>query len=194
MKYNTYQFDNGLRVIHLPSNSKVVYCGYQIAAGTRHEEVGEEGLAHFVEHTTFKGTARRNSLQIINTLEQVGGELNAYTNKEDTTYYAALMKEHLPLAIDLLTDIVFHSTYPAAELEKEKEVICEEIECYHDSPAELIYDDFENIIFQQSPLGHNILGTAERVRSFTTDDALRFVHRYYRLASQSLYPLRQFLA
>ena len=180
MKYNTYQFDNGLRVIHLPSNSKVVYCGYQIAAGTRHEQAGEEGLAHFVEHTTFKGTARRNSLQIINTLERVGGELNAYTNKEDTTFYAALMKEHLPIAIDLLTDIVFHSTYPAAELEKEKEVICEEIECYHDSPAELIYDDFENLIFQQSPLGHNILGTAERVRSFTTDDALRFVHRYYR--------------
>ena len=180
MKYNTYQFDNGLRVIHLPSNSKVVYCGYQIAAGTRHEEAGEEGLAHFVEHTTFKGTARRNSLQIINALERVGGELNAYTNKEDTTYYAALMKEHLPLAIDLLTDIVFHSTYPAAELEKEKEVICEEIECYHDSPAELIYDDFENLLFANHPLGHNILGTAERVRSFTTDDALRFVHRYYR--------------
>ena len=180
MNYNTYRFDNGLRVIHLPSNSKVVYCGYQIAAGTRHEQTGEEGLAHFVEHTTFKGTARRNSLQIINTLEQVGGELNAYTNKEDTTFYAALMSEHLPLAIDLLTDIVFHSTYPAAELEKEKEVICEEIECYHDSPAELIYDDFENLIFQQSPLGHNILGTEERVRTFTTDDALRFVHRYYR--------------
>ena len=180
MKYNTYQFDNGLRVIHLPSNSKVVYCGYQIAAGTRHEEAGEEGLAHFVEHTTFKGTKRRNSLQIINTLEQVGGELNAYTNKEDTTFYAALMKEHLPLAIDLLTDIVFHSTYPAAELEKEKEVICEEIECYHDSPAELIYDDFENLLFANHPLGHNILGTAERVRSFTTEDALRFVHRYYR--------------
>ena len=180
MNYNTYRFDNGLRVIHLPSNSKVVYCGYQIAAGTRHEQTGEEGLAHFVEHTTFKGTARRNSLQIINTLEQVGGELNAYTNKEDTTFYAALMSEHLPLAIDLLTDIVFHSTYPAAELEKEKEVICEEIECYHDSPAELIYDDFENLIFQQSPLGHNILGTVERVRTFTTDDALRFVHRYYR--------------
>lgn len=180
MNYNTYRFDNGLRVIHLPSNSKVVYCGYQIAAGTRHEQTGEEGLAHFVEHTTFKGTARRNSLQIINTLEQVGGELNAYTNKEDTTFYAALMSEHLPLAIDLLTDIVFHSTYPAAELEKEKEVICEEIECYHDSPAELIYDDFENLIFQQSPLGHNILGTVERVRTFTTVDALRFVHRYYR--------------
>lgn len=180
MNYNTYQLDNGLRIIHLPSTSQVVYCGYQIAAGTRHERPGEEGLAHFVEHTTFKGTERRNSLQIIQALESVGGELNAYTNKEDTTYYAALMKEHLPRAIDLLTDIVFHSVYPTVELEKEKEVICEEIECYNDSPAELIYDEFENILFRDLSLGHNILGTAERVRSFTTDDALRFARQYYR--------------
>ena len=179
MKYNTYTLSNGLRVIHLPSASPVVYCGYEIAAGTRDEEPGEEGLAHFVEHVTFKGTARRSSLQILNTLERVGGDLNAFTQKEDTVYYAAILKEHLPKAVDLLTDIVFHSTYPQTEIDKEVEVICDEIESYNDSPAELIYDDFENILFEGHPLGHNILGNAERVRKFTTDDALRFARKYY---------------
>ncbi len=180
MKYNTYTLSNGLRVIHLPSASPVVYCGYEIAAGTRNEEPGEEGLAHFVEHVTFKGTERRRSMQILNTLERVGGDLNAFTQKEDTVYYAAILKEHLPKAVDVLTDIVFHSIYPQTEIDKEVEVICDEIESYNDSPAELIYDDFENILFEGHPLGHNILGTAERVRRFTTEDALRFARKYYR--------------
>lgn len=180
MKYNTYTLDNGLRIIHLPSDSKVVYCGYQINAGTRNEGPGEEGLAHFCEHVTFKGTERRKAWHILNCLESVGGDLNAYTNKEGTVYYSAILKEHIARAVDLLTDIVFHSVYPQAEIDKEVEVICDEIESYNDSPAELIYDEFENIIFKGSPLGHNILGTAEQVRSFKTEDALRFTRKLYR--------------
>ena len=180
MKYNTYTLDNGLRIIHLPSDSKVVYCGYQINAGTRNEEPGEEGLAHFCEHVTFKGTERRKAWHILNCLESVGGDLNAYTNKEGTVYYSAILKEHIARAVDLLSDIVFHSVYPQAEIDKEVEVICDEIESYNDSPAELIYDEFENILFKGSPLGHNILGTAEQVRAFKTKDALRFTRKLYR--------------
>ena len=180
MKYNTYTLDNGLRIIHLPSDSQVVYCGYQINAGTRNEEPGEEGLAHFCEHVTFKGTERRKAWHILNCLESVGGDLNAYTNKEGTVYYSAILKEHIARAVDLLSDIVFHSVYPQAEIDKEVEVICDEIESYNDSPAELIYDEFENILFKGSPLGHNILGTAEQVRSFKTEDALRFTRKLYR--------------
>jgi predicted Zn-dependent peptidase len=179
-KYNTHTLPNGLRIIHLPSTSQVVYCGYQIAAGTRQEHQGEEGIAHFCEHMTFKGTAKRNALQIINALEGVGGELNAFTNKEDTTFYAAISKEHFAQAVNVLTDIVFHSQYPQQEIDKEVEVICDEIESYNDSPAELIYDEFENILFEGHPLGHNILGKAEQLRTYTTEDALRFVRRYYR--------------
>ena len=180
MRYQTETLPSGLRVIHLPSSSPVVYCGYQIAAGSRHEEPGEEGLAHFCEHMTFKGTRRRNTLQVINALERLGGELNAYTNKESTVFYAAVTKEHLRVAVDLLTDIVFHSTYPQTEIAHEVEVVCDEIESYNDSPAELIYDDFENLLFDGHPLGHNILGTVERLRSYTSADVQRFTQRHYR--------------
>lgn len=178
--YNTMTLSNGLRVIHQPSDSNVVYCGYELNVGTRNEEPGYEGMAHFCEHVSFKGTKRRKSWHISNALESVGGDLNAYTNKEDTVYYAAVLKEHTARAIDLLTDIVFYSTYPQAEIDKEVEVICDEIESYNDSPAELIYDEFENLLFANHALGHNILGTAERVRSFKTADAQRFTQRYYR--------------
>ena len=179
-KYNTYTLENGLRIIHLPSNSQVVYCGYDIAAGTRNELSDEEGLAHFCEHMSFKGTARRNAIQIINAIEGLGGELNAFTNKEDTVYYAAISKEHFSQVVNVLTDIVFHSQYPQHEIDKEVEVICDEIESYNDSPAELIYDEFENLLFEGHPLGHNILGNAEQLRTYTTADALRFVRRNYR--------------
>ena len=179
-KYNTTTLANGLRVIHLPSNSPVVYCGIGINAGARQECLGEEGLAHFCEHTTFKGTRRRSAFQVLNCLERVGGDLNAFTNKEDTVFYAAIQKEHFLLAVDLLTDIVFCSEYPQQEIEHEIDVICDEIESYNDSPAELIYDEFENMLFQGHPLGHNILGTREQVQQFTSDDAHRFTQRYYR--------------
>ena len=179
-KYNTYTLGNGLRIIHLPSPSQVVYCGYDVAAGTRDEMPGEEGIAHFCEHMTFKGTARRHALQIINALEGVGGDLNAFTNKEDTVFYAAISKEHFAKAVDVLTDIVFHSEYPQHEIEKEVEVICDEIESYNDSPAELIYDEFENLLFKGHPLGHNILGQAEQLRTYKTEDFLRYARRCYR--------------
>ena len=179
MRYNTKTLPSGLRVIHLPSTSSVVYCGFQIAAGTRDEQPGEEGLAHFCEHMSFKGTERRNALQIINALEGLGGALNAFTNKERTAYYAAIQKEHLRAAVDVLADMVFHSQYPQGEIDREVEVICDEIESYNDTPSELIYDEFENLLFGGHPLGHNILGTAEHLRTYTTDDARRFTQRHY---------------
>ena len=180
MAYQTFTLDNGLRVIHRPDSSPIVYCGYQINAGTRDEKPGEEGLAHFCEHTTFKGTSRRKAWHVLNGLESVGGDLNAFTTKEDTVYYAAILKEHASRAVDLLTDIVFPSVYPQHELDKEVEVVCDEIGSYNDSPSELIFDEFENMIFEGHPLGHNILGTADNVRRFTTIDAQRFTRRHYR--------------
>ena len=178
--YNIATLPNGLRIIHLPSPSSVVYCGIGIAAGSRHEAVGEEGVAHFCEHMSFKGTRRRSAIQILNCLESVGGDLNAFTNKEDTTFYAAVQKEHFSRAVDLLTDIVFCSQYPQHEVEHEVDVICDEIESYNDSPAELIYDVFENQLFKGHPLGHNILGTREQVQHFTSQHAFNFTSRYYR--------------
>ena len=180
MKYNIATLANGLRVIHLPNNSKIAYCGYQIKAGTRNEKPGEEGLAHFCEHVTFKGTQTHTSTAIINKLESVGGDLNAFTNKEDTVFYSAIPVEHFAKAVDVLSDIVFYSIFPQAEIDKEVEVICDEIESYNDSPAELIYDEFENLVFKGHPLGHNILGSADRVRGFATADAMRFTQQYYR--------------
>ena len=178
-RYQTAVLENGLRIITLSTTSPVVYCGYQLNVGTANELPDEEGIAHFCEHVTFKGTTRRTAIDVIQCLEQVGGDLNAFTTKTDTVYYSAILKDHLPRAIDLLTDIVFHSIYPQKEINKEVEVICDEIESYNDSPAELIYDEFENIIFRGHPLGHSILGTAERVRKFTTEEALRFTQKHY---------------
>ena len=180
MSYNITTLPSGLRVIHQRSESAVIYCGIAVAAGARNEAEGEEGLAHFCEHLTFKGTRRRTAVQLLNTIEGVGGELNAYTGKEVTVFYCAITRQHLRCAVDVLCDIVFHSQYPQHEVEKECEVVCDEIESYEDSPAELIFDEFENVLFQGHALGHNILGTAERVRSYCSDDARRFTARYYR--------------
>ncbi|MBO4659152.1 MAG: insulinase family protein [Prevotella sp.] len=179
MNYNTCTLPNGLRVIHRHDASPVVFCGYGINVGARDEAANEEGLAHFCEHVTFKGTSHRKAWHVLNSLERVGGDLNAFTNKEDTVYYAAILRDHLPRAVDLLSDIVFHSIYPQGEIEKEAEVIADEIESYNDSPAELIYDEFENMVFKGHPLGHNILGNTQRLRQFGTGDALRFTHRFY---------------
>ena len=186
-RYQTAVLENGLRIITLSTTSPVVYCGYQLNVGTANELPDEEGIAHFCEHVTFKGTTRRTAIDVIQCLEQVGGDLNAFTTKTDTVYYSAILKDHLPRAIDLLTDIVFHSIYPQKEINKEVEVICDEIESYNDSPAELIYDEFENIIFRGHPLGHSILGTAERVRKFTTEDALRFTQKHYQPRNSVLF-------
>lgn len=177
---NTYTLDNGLRIIHISSPTNVAYCGVSIDAGTRDELADEHGMAHFCEHMMFKGTERRKSWHIINRMESVGGDLNAYTNKEETVVYSAFLKENLPRAIELLGDIVLHSVYPQSEIDKECEVIVDEIESYNDSPSELIFDKFENIIYEGSDLGHDILGTPDDVRSFKTANALRFVKRLYR--------------
>ena len=162
------------------SPTHVAYCGIAIDAGTRNEELSEQGMAHFCEHMMFKGTQKRRAWHILNRMEAVGGDLNAYTNKEETVVYAAFMKEHLARATELIADVVFNSTYPQHEIDKEAEVIVEEIESYNDTPSELIFDEFEDIIFKGHPLGHDILGTKEMVRSFRTEDALRFTQRLYR--------------
>ena len=176
----TATLSNGLRIIFEPSTSEVTYCGYLVCAGTRHEESADAGMAHFLEHMTFKGTARRTSLQINNFLERVGGDLNAFTNKQETVYHATVLRRDVARAIALLTDIVFHSTYPQSEITREVEVIVDEIDSYRDSPAELIFDEFEQMLFADHPLGRDILGTPERLRQYTTADATRFAHRFYR--------------
>ena len=169
-----------MRIIHMMSPTHVAYCGIAIDAGTRNEQPSEQGMAHFCEHIMFKGTQKRRAWHILNRMEAVGGDLNAYTNKEETVVYAAFMKEHLARATELIADVVFNSTYPQHEIDKEAEVIVEEIESYNDTPSELIFDEFEDIIFKGHPLGHDILGTKEKVRSFRTEDAIQFTQRLYR--------------
>ena len=177
---STHTLANGLRIIHCPSPTDVVYCGYAINAGTRDEQDSEQGMAHFVEHLLFKGTTHRRSWHILNRMENVGGDLNAFTNKEETIVYSTFLKEHFMRAAELLTDIVFHSTFPENQIEKEVEVIIDEIQSYEDSPAELIFDDFEEIIFPNHPLGRNILGKPDILRKLSSKDALRFTHEKYR--------------
>ncbi len=180
MNYNEYTFPNGLRLIHKPSASKVAYCGFAVNAGTRDEAENEQGMAHFVEHLLFKGTRKRRAWHILNRMENVGGDLNAYTNKEETVVYAAFLTEHFERAVELLTDIVFCSTFPQHEIEKESEVIIDEIRSYEDTPSELIFDDFEELVFRNHPLGRNILGKPELLKSFRTEDVLSFTDRFYR--------------
>ncbi len=170
----------GMRAILDDEASRdVVYAGIAVAAGTRHELDSESGMAHFVEHMSFKGTRHLSSVQILNRMESVGGDLNAYTGKEETVYYSVFMRQHLSRALPLLADIVFESTFPQAELEKEREVVIDEIESYNDSPAELIYDDFEALLFPDHPLGRNILGSADRLRQYNNTDLGAFTARLY---------------
>lgn len=185
--YHTVTLPNGLRIIHAPSPTSVAYCGYAINAGTRDELPHEAGLAHFVEHMLFKGTAKRRAWHILNRMENVGGDLNAFTNKEETVVYSAFLKKDFVRALELLTDIVFRSTFPQHEIDKERGVILEEIDCYRDNPAELIFDDFESTLFPSHSLGHNILGDARSLRRFTTQSGLCFTHRYYHPANAILF-------
>ena len=178
---------NGLRIIQASSPTDVVYCGYAIDAGTRDELPSEHGLAHFVEHTLFKGTRKRSAWHILNRMENVGGDLNAYTNKEETVIYASCLRKDFRRAIELLSDIVFNCTFPQKEIPGELGVILDEIESYEDSPSELIFDDFENILFAGHPLGHNILGTPRKLRTFTSQSALNFTSRYYHPANAVLF-------
>lgn len=170
---------SGLRVVTAPSPTNTVYLGLALDAGTRDEEEWESGMAHFAEHLSFKGTSKRTSRQIITHMESVGGDLNAFTGKEETVYYCTCQKEHFRRAMDLLFDVVFNSRYPQEEMDKEVEVVIDEIESYNDSPSELIYDDFEAMLFQGHPLGRNILGNAERLRQFKSEDVAQYTRRLY---------------
>lgn len=183
----THTLPCGLRIVASPSPTDVVYCGIAVDAGTRDELPSESGLAHFTEHLSFKGTPHRKSWHILNRMESVGGDLNAYTGKEETVYYSTFLKEHFPRAIDLLIDITFSSIFPQHEMDKEVEVVIDEIESYNDTPSELIFDEFESIVFQGHPLGRNILGQAERLREFRTADVQQFARRLYRPSRMVLF-------
>lgn len=180
MEQTDATLSNGLRVIYHPGGSlNVNYCGFAIDVGTRDETEQEQGMAHFVEHLIFKGTRKRKAWHILNRMEAVGGDLNAYTNKEETVVYSAFLSDDLPRAVELLVDIVFRSTFPQQEIDRETEVIIDEIKSYEDNPGELIFDDFEDMIFRGHPLGHNILGRPELLKQFRTADAFAFTQRFY---------------
>lgn len=178
-EYFTHILPNGLRMVYLPVDSPVSYCGFAVNAGTRDEASDEYGLAHFVEHMMFKGTEKRKAWHILNRMENVGGELNAYTTKEETFVYSVFMEEHYGRAVELLTDLVFHSQFPPQEIEKEVEVILDEINSYEDSPSELIFDEFENLLFAGHALGHTILGDESSLLRFDSDAGRSFMTRFY---------------
>ena len=142
----SFRLENGLRVVVHYHPSEVLHCGYVLCTGTRHEDAADSGMAHFIEHMSFKGTSRRRSRQVNDYLERVGGEINAFTSKQETVYSATVLRKDFSRAVDVLTDIVFHSTYPQAEIDKEVEVIIDEIDSYRDSPAELIFDEFDQLV------------------------------------------------
>ena len=187
--FSTFTLPCGLRIICAPGRTDVVYLGIAVGAGTRHELPSESGMAHFTEHMSFKGTQRRSARQVISTMESVGGELNAFTGKEETVYYCTSLVPHISRAIDLLLDIALNSTYPQEEMNREVEVVVDEIESYLDQPAEMIYDEFENLMFPNHPLGRNILGDAETLRTFRTADMQRFTRRLYHPDNMVLYVL-----
>ena len=177
--YHYHTLDNGIRIIFRPTQSIVTHVGVYIGVGSRNEQGSEEGIAHFIEHSIFKGTEHRRSYHIRNRIDGVGGELDAFTTKEETCVYASALSEHLERCLELFADILFHSTFPEHEIEKEKDVVIEEINLYRDSPAELIYDEFEERFFGSHPLAHNILGTKRNVRRFTSAMLSDYMHRHY---------------
>ncbi len=175
----TYTLSNGMRIVCASSPTPIAYLGIAVDAGTRDEQPWESGMAHYVEHMSFKGTQSRTSWNVINCMEAVGGDLNAFTGKEETVYYCTVPVEHYARAVKLLLDITLSSIYSQREMDKEVEVIVDEIESYQDSPSELIFDEFESLIFNRHPLGRNILGDAELLREHTTEGMLQFVNRLY---------------
>ena len=170
---------NGLRLVHLMTRNQVAWCGLAINAGSRDEQEGHFGLAHFVEHTIFKGTKHRRAWHILNRMERVGGELNAYTTKEGTMLYSVFPEQHLPRAIDLLADLVQWSVFPQEELDRERDVVLEEAASYRDTPSDAVYDDFEDLLFAGSELGHNILGRKEDLERLTQDHCMRYLKALY---------------
>ena len=177
--YEYHTLPNGIKIILSHTPSRVVYSGVYINVGSRDEHGNDEGMAHFIEHSLFKGTEHRRAYHILNRIDGVGGELNAFTTKEETCVYATSLAEHLPRCLELFADVLFHSTFPEAEIEKEKDVVLEEINSYNDSPAELIYDQYEELAFEGHPLAHNILGGKRQVRRFTPERLRRHLECNY---------------
>lgn len=178
-QYQVYTLSNGIRLVHKHTNSRVAHCGITINAGSRDELPAEQGLAHFIEHLIFKGTRKRKAYQVLSHMENVGGEINAYTGKEDTCIYATFMNIHYARCLDLISDIIFDSVYPEKEILKEKEVVIDEINSYKDSPGEQIFDDFDEVIFHGHSLGANILGTPRHLKKFTRKHIFEFLRRNY---------------
>ncbi len=174
-----HTLDNGIRMVHLPVSGMVAHCGLIINAGSRDEKEHEHGIAHFIEHMLFKGTEKRKAFHILSSLENVGGELNAYTTKEETAIHASFLKDDYERAIDLISDITFNSLFPVKEISREKDVVIEEINSYLDSPSELIFDDFEELIFSDQAIGRNILGSQESVKSFSQQSIRSFISNNY---------------
>ncbi len=189
MRYQTHILPNGVRLLYVPDVSPVAYCGFVVNAGTRDELPDELGMAHFVEHMLFKGTTRRKSWQVINRLEAVGGMIDAFTTKEETNIYATVPVRHVERAMELLGDIVFHSVFPDNEIEHERGVVIEEIQLYNDTPSELIFDDFEDLVFGSSSLGHNILGNEQSLMAITSKKMHDFVNRCYTTDNMVFYLL-----
>lgn len=179
MKLLHYTLDNGIRLIHYRTEGMVAHCGLIIETGSRDEIASEHGMAHFIEHMLFKGTRKHKTYYILTRLDEVGGELNAYTTKEETAIHASVLKDDFEKAVDMISDLAFNSVFPENEIEKEKDVIIEEINSWLDNPAELIFDDFEEMAFPGQPLGRNILGTPGTVKSFTRETLNKFISKNY---------------
>lgn len=177
--YEYHTLPNGIKIILSHTPSRVTYSGVYINVGSRDERGPEEGTAHFIEHSLFKGTEHRKAYHILNRIDGVGGELNAFTTKEETCVYASSLSEHLERCLELFADILFHSTFPLNEIEKEKDVVLEEINSYNDTPSELIYDQYEELAYGLHPLAHNILGTKRNVKRFTPEGLRTFMRSHY---------------
>lgn len=175
----THTLKNGIRLIHQQTDSPVAHLGILINTGSRDEAEDEHGLAHFIEHSVFKGTKKRRAYHVLSRIEDVGGELNAYTTKEETTLYSTFLNQDYERAAELLSDILFNSVYPQKEINREKEVIAEEINSYKDTPSELIFDEFEELVFDGHPIARNILGTSKNINKFNRDSILRFIENNY---------------
>jgi len=180
MEFHQFTLANGIRVIFKDTNREVAHCGLVINAGSRDEKPHEEGLAHFIEHSIFKGTSKRKTYHILSRLDSVGAEINAYTSKEETWVYSSFVNAHFDRATELIADICFNSIFPEKEIKKEKDVIIDEINAYQDSPSEQIFDDIEEVVFSGHPLGRNILGTEASVKSFTREHIFEFIGRRYK--------------
>ena len=179
MSFHHHQLENGIRIVHKKTTGAVAHCGLIIKGGSRDEAEQEQGLAHFIEHVIFKGTSKRKAYHILSRMEDVGGELNAFTTKEETCIYSSFMPEYYSRALELLSDITFNCIFPKKELEKEKIVVLDEINYYKDNPSELIFDEFEEQVFSNHSLGKNILGTPKHIQSFDKKMIEDFMHKNY---------------